>query len=103
MNCSSERDGSVPTKSVNLNSLPWLEITVHRDTVTLRGERQDEPEDARAYHRRERGRGSFGRTFGLPFPVDPDQVGAKLSDGVLILTLQRPEQDKPKRIRISAG
>jgi len=80
-----------------------LEITVHRDTVTLRGTRQDEPEDARAYHRRERGRGSFGRTFGLPFPVDPDQVGAKLLDGVLILTLQRPEQDKPKRIRISAG
>jgi HSP20 family protein len=80
-----------------------LEITVHRDTVTLRGTRQDEPKDARAYHRRERGRGSFGRTFGLPFPVDADQVEAKLSDGVLILTLQRPEQDKPKRIRISAG
>src|ERR687889_2554296 len=75
-----------------------LEITVHRDTVTLRGERQDGPEDARAYHRRERGRGSFGRTFGLPFQVDPDQVEAKLSDGVLTLTLQRPEQDKPKRI-----
>jgi len=35
--------------------------------------------------------------------VDPDQVEAKLSDGVLTLTLQRPEQDKPKRIRISAG
>ena len=32
-----------------------------------------------------------------------DCVGAKLLDGVLILTLQRPEQDKPKRIRISAG
>src|SRR3954470_5577490 len=69
----------------------------------LRGERQDEPEDARSYHRRERGRGSFGRTFGLPFQVDPDEVEAKLSDGVLILTLQRPEQDKPKRIRITAG
>jgi HSP20 family molecular chaperone IbpA len=35
--------------------------------------------------------------------VDPDQVEAKLSDGVLTLTLQRPEHDKPKRIRISAG
>src|SRR4051812_47747786 len=80
-----------------------LEITVHRDTVTLRGERQDSPEGAGAYHRTERGRGSFVRTFGLPFQVDPDKVDAKLRDGVLTLSLQRPEHDKPKRIRVNAG
>jgi HSP20 family protein len=103
LNVYAHQDGIVITAELPGVKQDQLEITVHRDTVTLRGERQDEPEDARAYHRRERGRGSFGRTFGLPFPVDPDQVGAKLLDGVLILTLQRPEQDKPKRIRISAG
>jgi HSP20 family protein len=80
-----------------------LDITVHRDTVTLRGERQDQPQDTRAYHRRERGRGQFVRTFALPFQVDPEKVEAKLVDGVLTLTLQRHEQDKPKRIRVSAG
>ena len=80
-----------------------LEITVHRDTVTLRGERQDQPEGAGAYHRRERGRGQFVRTFDLPFQVDPERVEAKLVDGVLTLTLQRSEADKPKRIRVSAG
>ena len=79
-----------------------LEITVHRDTVTLRGERQDELGEATAYHRRERGRGSFVRTFGLPFQVDPDKVDAKLKEGILTLSLQRPEHDKPKRIRVSA-
>ena len=80
-----------------------LEITVHRDTVTLRGERRDQPQDARAYHRRERGRGPFARTFGLPFQVDPEKVEARLVAGVLTLILQRPERDKPKRIRVSAG
>ena len=80
-----------------------LEITVHRDTVTLRGERRDQPEHALAYHRRERGRGPFARTFGLPFQVDPEKVEATLADGLLTLTLQRPERDKPKRIRVSAG
>jgi HSP20 family protein len=70
--------------------------------VTLGGERQDRPEDAKAYHRQERGRGSFVRTFGLPFQVDPDKVEAKLRDGILTLSLQRPEHDKPKRIRVSA-
>ena len=77
-----------------------LEITVHRDTVTLRGERQDQPQDAGAYHRQERGRGRFARTFALPFQVDPEKVEAKLLDGVLTLTLYRPEHDKPKRIRV---
>ncbi len=38
-----------------------LEITVHRDTVTLRGERQDQPGEARAYHR---GSGVGGALFG---------------------------------------
>src|SRR5919206_4224157 len=103
INVYAHQDGVVITAELPGVKQDDLEITVHRDTVTLRGERQDQPEDARAYHRRERGRGSFGRTFGLPFPVDPDQVEAELLDGVLILTLQRPEQDKPKRIRISAG
>ena len=103
INVYAHHDGIVITAELPGVKEDDLDITVHRDTVTLRGERQDEPEDARAYHRRERGRGSFGRTFGLPFQVDPDQVEAKLSDGVLTLTLQRPEQDKPKRIRISAG
>ena len=65
-------------------------------------ERQDQPGEARAYHRRERGRGSFVRTFGLPFQVDPDKVDATLKDGVLTLSLQRPEHDKPKRIRVTA-
>ena len=97
------QDGIVITAELPGVKQDQLEITVHRDTVTLRGERQDEPEHARAYHRRERGRGSFGRTFGLPFQVDPDQVEARLSDGVLTLTLQRPEQDKPKRIHVNAG
>ena len=80
-----------------------LDITIHRDTVTLRGERQDEVEEAKAYHRRERGRGSFVRTFGLPFQVDPDKVEAKLNAGILTLSLERPEHDKPKRIRIGSA
>jgi HSP20 family protein len=43
------------------------------------------------------------RTFGLPFQVDTEKVKATLSDGVLILSLQRPEADKPKRIQVSVG
>ncbi|WP_457091791.1 Hsp20 family protein [Microvirga sp. P5_D2] len=34
--------------------------------------------------------------------MDPDKVDAKLKEGVLTLSLQRPEHDKPKRIRVTA-
>ncbi len=103
INVYAQQDGVVITAELPGVKQDDLEITIHRDTVTLRGERQDQPQDARAYHRRERGHGQFVRTFGLPFQVDPEKVEAKLVDGVLTLALHRPEQDKPKRIRVSAG
>ena len=103
INVYAHQDGIVITAELPGIRQDDLEITVHRDTVTLRGQRRDQPEDARAYHRRERGSGRFARTFGLPFQVDPEKVEARLMNGVLMLTLERHEQDKPKRIRVSAG
>src|SRR5829696_4007294 len=76
INVYARQDGIVITAELPGVKENDLEITIHRDTVTLRGERQDEVEEAKAYHRRERGRGSFVRTFGLPFQVDPDKVEA---------------------------
>lgn len=103
LNVYAHQDGIVITAELPGVKEDDLDITVHRDTVTLRGQRQDQPEGAQGYHRRERRTGSFGRTFSLPFNVDPDRVEATLRDGILMLTLHRPEQDKPKRIRVSAG
>jgi HSP20 family protein len=103
INVYAHQDGIVITAELPGIQQDDLEITVHRDTVTLRGERQDQADDPGAYHRRERGKGSFVRTFGLPFQVDPDKVHANLEDGILTLSLQRPEHDKPKRILVSAS
>ena len=36
-----------------------------------------------------------------PFRVDPERVEAQLENGVLRLSLQRPEEDKPRRIAIT--
>ena len=102
LNVYAHQDGIVITAELPGVKEDELDITVHRDTVTLRGQRQDQPEGAQGYHRRERRSGAFGRTFSLPFQVDPERVEAKLSNGILTLTLHRPEHDKPKRIRVSA-
>jgi HSP20 family protein len=77
-----------------------LEVHVHRDTLTLRGIRRPAAEDEAAYHRRERRSGAFTRTVQLPFRVDPERIEARLENGVLQLSLQRPEEDKPRRIEI---
>jgi len=77
-----------------------LEVHAHRDTLTLRGTRRPAAEDEAAYHRRERRSGAFTRTIQLPFRVDPERIEARLENGVLRLSLQRPEEDKPRRIEI---
>jgi HSP20 family protein len=79
-----------------------LEISAFRDTVTVRGIRRP-PDDATAYHRRERRQGEFVRTIGLPFAVDPNQVDAQMTYGVLYVMLRRPPEDQPRRITVRAG
>jgi len=78
-----------------------LEITVHQDTLTLKGKRApDAGERDATYHRRERRHGAFGRTIALPFSVDSDHVEARLEDGILSLMLPRHESERARRIEI---
>jgi len=104
INVYAHHDGIVITAELPGVNEDDLDITVHRDTVTLRGKRQGQPTEVEVegYHRRERRSGTFGRTLSLPFQVDPERVQAALRNGILTVTLYRPEHDKPKRIRVSA-
>jgi HSP20 family protein len=79
-----------------------LDITVHQDTVTLRGKRDPEPLPSDAImQRQERPLGPFTRTIVLPFRVDADKVSARFDRGLLTLELPRPEEDKPHQIKVS--
>jgi HSP20 family protein len=97
-------DGVVLAAEVPGQSPDQIDLTVHQDTVTLRGERKPEPlaEDA-VVHRRERVYGPFSRTVVLPFRVDAEKVSAKFDRGVLKLELPRPESDKPRHVKIARG
>lgn len=79
-----------------------LDITIHRDTVTLRGNPQPEPLNERdVMQRQERPQGAFARNVILPFRVDAAKASAKFERGVVILTLPRPDDDKPQHIKIT--
>lgn len=81
-----------------------INISVQGDTLSVRGRREHrEMEEGEMYHRRERGSGSFSRTFQLPFQIEADRVEASYEKGVLQIKLPRAESDKPKRITVKGG
>lgn len=94
-------DGAIVAAEVPGVSPDDLEISIRRDTVTLRGTRKGEPMEDAVVLRQERMTGSFARNMVLPFRVDTERASAKFDRGVVTLTLPRPEEDKPHRISIS--
>ncbi|MEW6388231.1 MAG: Hsp20/alpha crystallin family protein [Thermodesulfobacteriota bacterium] len=80
-----------------------LEITLKDNSLSLRGERKIPAEEKNVnFHRRERESGFFRRVLVLPAPVDPAKVEAACKDGILTLKLAKPEEVKPRRIKVKA-
>ena len=97
-------DGLVVTTELPGVAPDTLEITAVRDNLTIRGELPaPEAEEGRTWHRRERRSGSFSRTIQLPYAIDAESVDATCRDGVLRIALARPEQDKPRRIKVQTA
>jgi HSP20 family protein len=62
---------------------------------------QSSAADTERFHRFERRYGTFSRAVGLPQGVAEDSIAAEYQDGVLRITVSKPEQKRPKRIEIS--
>jgi HSP20 family protein len=81
-------------------TLEDVEVLVQANEVTLNGERKTAADEGKAWHRRERGAGKFGRTVTLPTLVDAEKVEASLTNGVLTVRLPKAEAAKPRRIPV---
>ena len=78
-----------------------IDITQKGDTLTIRSGGAQEPEDKGArYYRRERGLGGFERSIKFTFTVNPEDVEARFKNGLLTLTVKKPEEHKPKKIEV---
>lgn len=82
-----------------------VNITLENNTLTIAAERK---EDARQgdgkngellHHERRYTR--FLRSFTLPPTVDEQTVNAKLQDGILIVTLNKREETKPRQVQVN--
>ena len=79
-----------------------VHISVKDNLLTLSGEkRQENVDDAQNYRRVERRYGSFQRRFTLPPEVATDDIKAEFNDGVLTLSIPKPEAVKPTEIPIT--
>jgi HSP20 family protein len=81
-----------------------VQITVHGDTLTIRGDSKAEQErKGEHWHLRERRFGAFQRSLTLTMPVDPDQAQAQYEHGVLTLTLPKSEAARPRQIKVGSA
>src|ERR1700710_503026 len=90
LNLWTNSDGAIVAAELPGVSPDDLEISIRRDTVTLRGTRKAQPTDDAVVLRQERMTGSFARNMVLPFRVDAEKASAKFDRGVVTLTLPRP-------------
>lgn len=66
-----------------------VELTLSKNTLRVRADRESEPEEDVRYVRRERREGAVDRTVTLPDNVDEAGIEATLADGVLTVTLSK--------------
>jgi HSP20 family protein len=79
-----------------------ININFHDQTLTISGERSSEKKEEKKgeYVRVERQYGNFYRSFTLPRSVDSNKIEASYENGVLIVTVPKAEESKPRKIDV---
>lgn len=84
-----------------------VDVSVIGDRIVIKGEKKSEKEErsdekGREFHRIERSAGAFQRMMTLPFTIDAEKVKAVVKDGVLTVTIPKPEEavTNTKKIKV---
>ena len=88
--------------------MPGLEtsaITVHveNDVLTVHGERKEKRQGKGTSNHSELIFGAYQRSFNLPGAADAAKVAAVYKDGVLLVTLPKREEAKPRTIEVKVS
>jgi HSP20 family protein len=80
-----------------------LEISVSRDVVTIRGEREESRTiDEDNYFTQELYWGKFSRTISLPAEVEPEDVEATERHGLLTVKIKKVDKEKKNSIKVKS-
>jgi len=81
-----------------------IEVSLQDGALIISGERKfEKTEEGVEVHRQERYYGKFQRALTLPTAVAGDKVKAVYKDGVLMVTLPKAEEAKPKHIDVNVN
>jgi HSP20 family protein len=76
-----------------------IDVEMNDRELIVTGEMKEEEKEGRP-HRRLRRTGRFEHRVILPGEVDPEQVSATLSDGVLTVTVPKVEKARPRHVEV---
>ena len=78
-----------------------LSVSMEGDTLTIKGKREPRHNGEKlSFHRREIETGNFSRAVNLPIKVNPETVTAKLSNGILTITMDKAAEVKPRQVTV---
>jgi HSP20 family protein len=81
-----------------------VEVLMDKGILTIKGERRSEAsEQTERFSRVERRYGGFHRRFALPDSADPEGICASGRHGVLVITIPKRPETKPRRIQVDSG
>jgi HSP20 family protein len=81
-----------------------IDISIEDDTLTIRGEKRvEERQEERNVQLSERTYGVFLRVLQLPPGIDPSNVQATMSNGILRIVIPKPAKPEAKKIEVKEG
>ncbi|MBF0321138.1 MAG: Hsp20/alpha crystallin family protein [Nitrospirae bacterium] len=83
-----------------------IDVSLTKDTLTLRGEKKEEKEDkGKGYYHAERSYGSFMRTIPLACEIDDTKVEVEFKKGILAITLPKTVEavKDTKKVPVKSG
>ena len=80
-----------------------IELTVEKNVLTVKVERQWQPQEGDEVLAVERPRGTFTRQLFLGETLDGGHLEASYDNGVLTLTIPVAEAAKPRKVQVNAG
>jgi HSP20 family protein len=80
-----------------------LEISITRDTITVRGEREESRTiDEDNYFTKELYWGRFSRTISLPAEVEPEEVEATERHGLVTIKIKKVDKEKKNSVKVKS-
>lgn len=79
-----------------------INVTLEQGVLTVSGTRAGEREESEGdYHLRERRSGRFQRSFRMPESINPEDVEARFSNGILEVRMPKAAEARTRKIEVN--